>query len=101
MTDKLLEELLLFWRSRKEIEAVYLLPTSTAQSKDCLLLINESDKSYFERLDFYYPKEKRKKDLHVFPITQQELNNWPEEIRNQVEKTISQAKPLFIRKNVN
>jgi len=95
MSDQILDELLSWWREKKEVKATYLLPTSTTEKKDILLLITTSSLSYFDRLDLYYPPAKRSDNIRVYPITCEELNNWPEQVQEQVKKTLNRAKVLF------
>ncbi len=92
------QELLGLWREREEIEVVYLLPTSTEARQDVLLWITESPLSYFERLDLYYPPERRRPELRVYPITKQEFASWPEEARRSVTETLKRSKVVWKRK---
>ncbi len=95
------QELLALWREREEIEAVYLLPTSTAARQDVLLWITESPLSYFERLDLYYPPERRRPELRVYPITKREFDTWPEGVRRSVTETLKRSKVLFRRRETD
>ncbi|NPA49302.1 MAG: hypothetical protein GXO20_04915 [Thermodesulfobacteria bacterium] len=101
MAENIPQELLDFWKKREEIAAIYLLPTSTPKMKDILLWITQSNLSYFDRLDLYYPREKRKPDLHVYPITKQEFESWPESIRKTVQETLRRSKLLWKRQDVD
>ena len=91
------EDLQNFWKEREEVEAFYLLPTSTSESKDVLLWISHSPLSYFQRLDFYYPREKRREYLKVFPITREEFEKWPQDTRKRVMETLKKSRLLWKR----
>jgi len=95
MNLNLPQNLLDFWQKRKEISGIYILHTSTRKNLDILLCIENSQESYFERLDFYYPSDQRKSFLRVYPITRKEFESWPKGVKDQVRQSLEKARVLW------